>query len=397
MAFIEQFIDLMWEVSPWLMLGLIMAGLVKSWISEERIVAFLGGPGTKPIFWGAAIGAPLPLCSCGVIPMALSLRKSGATKGSTVSFLVSTPETGIDSIALTWILLGPWFTLMRPLSAILCALFAGLLTWWFLERRGQDSSAIEVQENAEALSPPPATPIMPIAGKGQSIPVMAMGSRPVVTAPVEESTSCCASSKSCCDEGEPKGEPETFIGRMQRGVYYAFNDLFDDLVVWLMGGLLLAAMVMTWLPPGELGFLAQWGVVGMVLMVLFSVPIYVCATASTPLAAAMLHAGLSPGMALAFLLAGPASNVATLGVVGRTMGKGALVTYLTGISLGAIACGMAADALFSHFGWQILAEGEGAGHEHGGGIGEVISLVTTLMIFGLTIRYAWRRWRRHHP
>ncbi|MEO5376324.1 MAG: permease [Magnetococcus sp. DMHC-6] len=206
--FLDQLLSLLLEISPWLIFGLLAAGLVKAWVPETLISRWLGGSGMGSITRGALIGTPLPLCSCSVIPMAMGLYRKGASKPATISFLVATPETGIDSIALSWVLLGPFMTLIRPVSAMMSAIFSGVLILIFAKERA--------------------------------------------TSPLPQPKACI---KSCCgvsansNDSLPK---PTHTQTLKYGIAYAMGDMWDDLALWLMGGVVVTAAVMTWIPQGEL-------------------------------------------------------------------------------------------------------------------------------------------------
>ncbi len=308
MSLLQNLLDLYLEAAPWLLLGLVMAGLLKAWLPEGMLQQKLGRGRFLPIFKATLIGAPLPLCSCGVLPAAMGLRRSGASRSATVSFMISTPETGPDSIAITYALLGPFMAVVRPLAAIASALFTGLLNSLFVSQRETPVAALS----------------LPVAGG---------------------TASCgCGEGDSCASE--PSGKPSGLWQRSLQGLRYAFTDILDDIWHWLLAGLVLAALVMTFLPPDTL---ASWGsgLPAMLMMLVIGIPMYICATASTPLAAAMILAGVSPGTVLVFLLAGPATNLATMGVIRREMGMRTLVLYLVGISISSILIGLATDAALS--------------------------------------------------
>ncbi|WP_163936794.1 SO_0444 family Cu/Zn efflux transporter [Paraferrimonas sp. SM1919] len=290
---INNFIDLFVESAPWLMLGLIIAGMLKMFIPMKWMESQLGGTGVKPVLKAAIIGAPLPLCSCGVIPAAVGLRRAGASKGATTSFLVATPETGVDSVSLSYALLGPFMTIIRPIAAIISAITAGLLV-------GRDD-------------------------------------KPVTTS---------AEVKSCCASKKPK--PLSFYQKLSAGISYAATDLVKDTWLWLVIGLFFAAIVKTYV---DQDYLSQWGdgIAAMALMVLISIPMYICATASTPIAAGLLLSGISPGAVLVFMLAGPATNIATLGVVHKELGKRAIGAYLFGVIGCAIGFGLLTNYLVAQF------------------------------------------------
>ncbi len=313
---LRQTLHLYLDAAPWLLLGLVVAGLIKGWTAEARIGRWLGGSGLGPVVKAALIGAPLPLCSCGVLPAALGLRRAGASRGATVSFLIATPETGVDSIALSYALLGPLFAVVRPIAAVLSAVCAGALV---------------------ALVPEP-------------------GRRPafnVVAAPV----AACGCGGAC---GAP-AVPANGWRRARDGLRYALTDILDDIAPWLAVGLLLAGGVAAFVPPLAL---AHWGsgVAAMLVMLLVGIPMYICATASTPLAAALLLAGVSPGTVLVFLLAGPATNIATLALVRRELGGRVMTAYLGGLAAASVGLGVATDWVVGRFDIDVVA-GVGAAAE----------------------------------
>ncbi|GAB6042020.1 SO_0444 family Cu/Zn efflux transporter [Endothiovibrio diazotrophicus] len=320
MAFLQHTLILYLEAAPWLLFGLLAAGALKALVPEERIGRWLGGGGAAPVVKAAVIGAPLPLCSCGVLPAALGLRRGGAGRGPTVAFLVATPETGVDSIALSYALLGPFMALVRPLAAVLSAVFAGLLATL-----------------AERTMPPEAP------RRGPVIPLMVANDR------------CDGAGCGCSHDAATATTGRSTAGRLAGGARYALSDILDDISLWLALGLLAAGAVATWLPPLALAELGS-GPLAMGAMLLVGVPMYICATASTPLAAALLLAGMSPGTVLVFLLAGPATNLATLAVVGRELGRPVLVAYLVGIVVASVGLGMATDALVAAWPVDIAAQ-----------------------------------------
>lgn len=295
------------DAALWLVVGIVAAGLIKAFLPEGLLGKWLGQDGTASVVKAALIGAPLPLCSCGVLPAAVGLRKEGASKGATVSFLIATPETGPDSVALSYALLGPFMAIARPVAAILSAIVSGLLTNAFV--RGESVSA-------------------PLS----------------VIAPIATQDGACCSSGSCADEVQ--AAPTSLVGRIGYGLRYGFFDILDDIALWLAIGLVLAGGVTAMVEPQALGAYGS-GFGAMLVMLAVGVPVYVCATASTPIAAGLMAVGVSPGAALVFLLAGPATNIATLGVVGKDLGARALTGYLLGIALSALAAGLITDALLA--------------------------------------------------
>lgn len=352
---LQNFIALFLESAPWLLLGLILAGWLKVFVPMSWMNQQLGGHGLTSIIKAALLGAPLPLCSCGVIPAAVALRRSGASKAATTSFLVSTPETGIDSVSVSYVLLGPFMAIVRPISAVMSAIVAGLLV-------GKDEPTASQKQNLSADKKQPTTSCC--SHKAQALkPVL----KPKVT---DEKTpliqSCCATStpiQSCCSSDKKQNEQSThsvkikrsITSRMGEGLHYAATSLIKDTTLWLLIGLFFAALVATYVPND---FLTQWGngILAMLVMVLVSVPMYICATASTPIAAGLLLAGVSPGAVLVFMLAGPATNIATLGVVRKELGMRALWAYLSGVLGVALISGFIVNYLVANLGISVTPQ-----------------------------------------
>ncbi len=309
MLLLSNFWQLFVLSAPWLMLGLFIAGLIHVYLPKNFLNKHLGSEGLYTTVKAAIIGAPMPLCSCGVIPAALGLRRSGASKSATTAFLVSTPETGIDSISVSYVLLGPFMAIIRPIAAVSSAIVAGLLV-------GRDTDEIEKI-------------------KASKLAQSCCSTKPLVD--VKKDT-CCSL--------EPK--QKTVWQRITQALAFSCTKLLSDTAKWLLIGLFFAALVQTYVP---VSFFSQWGngIFAMVIVILISIPMYVCATASTPIAAGLLLSGVSPGAVLVFMLAGPATNIATLGVVANELGKRAVVSYLTGVVGVAILFGLLTDFVVAHY------------------------------------------------
>ena len=299
MEIISIFWDLVVESAPWLLAGYLLAGIIKQVIPSSWVEKQLAEPGMLPVIKGAFIGAPLPLCSCGVIPTALAIRKAGASKGATSSFLVATPETGVDSISFSYAVLGPVFAVFRPVAALISAIIAGTLVLLFDKED---------------------TPVAKPAGSGGS---------------------CCASKKQ-----ETVVDERSLGQRFLAAVQYGYGRMISDTAKWLAIGLIAAALITSVVPQS---FFLQWGdgLLAMLIMVAVGLPMYICATASTPVAASLLFAGISPGAALVFMLTGPATNIATMGVIREQLGNRSLIAYLTGVIGTAIACGLILNQLYA--------------------------------------------------
>lgn len=310
----NNFIDISAEAAPWLLLGLLIAGLMKVWVPSKILSRHLGH-GKKAIIKAAFIGAPLPLCSCGVIPVATELKRSGASDPATAAFLVATPETGVDSVAVSYALLGPILAIYRPITAIISAIITGLLVL-LAKPKSTNLTAKSTSKNACCSS--------------KNITVE------------QQTTSCCATQQAS------NVEEISVVSKTLSGIKYAATQLLDDIIKWLVLGLVFATLIRTYLPPE---FLASYGsgLIAMLLMILISIPMYICATASTPVAAGLILAGISPGTALVFMMAGPATNISTLGVIKNEMGASVLMYYLLGISLCAIGFGFLLDWGLSYY------------------------------------------------
>lgn len=337
-------LELALEAAPWLLFGLVAAGLIKAFLPARWIAGHLGGADLSAVGKAAVIGAPLPLCSCGVVPAALALRRAGASKASTSSFLVATPETGVETVALSWVLLGPVFAVMRTIAALVAAMSAG----WIVGRVEQEPlrSAKRVTADLDAAAHDHAH------HDHDHHAHLAHHARAHLDHGPHDHAHM---------HGAPhQHAPRPAWTRAAEGLAYALGDLWDDIALWIAGGLVLAGAIVTLVPPEAL---AAWGSgpLAMLLVMLVSVPMYVCASAATPLAHAMLHAGVSPGTVLVFLIAGPATNAASLLLIRRELGGRAMWALVTGVCGAAFAMGLAADALWSVMGWEILG---GHAHDH---------------------------------
>ena len=320
---IPQILDASWavllETAPFVLLGFFVAGLLKAFMPDDFVATHLGGNGFGSILKASAIGVPIPLCSCGVLPAAAGLKKQGAGKGALASFLISTPETGVDSIAVSYALLDPVMAVVRPVAGFLTALAAGV--------------AVSASEK--------------------------FGGVPEEPAPEKPQSTCTSSC--CCSHKKPvqKGP----VDKLKAGIEFAFGDLLKDVGGWLFLGVLLAGTISALLSPEAIERLFSNELLTMALMFAVSVPLYVCATASTPIAAAFALKGVSPGAALVFLLAGPATNAASLTVISRLLGRRATAVYLAAIVVMSFAAGMLVNHLYALLGLDIRHWVSRGGHE----------------------------------
>lgn len=363
MDLINNFWQLFLLSAPWLMLGLFIAGVLNVYLPANFLNKHLGKEGFWTTVKAALIGAPMPLCSCGVIPAAIGLRRAGASKSATTAFLVSTPETGVDSVSVSYVLLGPFMAIIRPIAAITSAIVAGILVGRETKINSNTVDNVTAEPNSQASC---------CASKDK---------------PKPETTSCCSTSQpsakpkqsSCCASKQVTAP--TQWQKIQQAIKFSCNKLLSDTMTWLMIGLFFAALVQTFVPES---FLSQWGsgLLAMTVVILISIPMYICATASTPIAAGLLLSGVAPGAVLVFMLAGPATNVATLGVVASELGKRAVAAYLIGVMGVAIAFGFLTDYLVAQYGFVVSPM---LGNEH-----EILpywfSLICGLILMVLMLR-----------
>lgn len=394
---LNRFVDELWMIlvdsGIWLILGFALAGVVHALVPMGWIRRQLGGRGIVPIAKAAALGLPMPLCSCSVIPVAASLRGAGAGKGASAAFTISTPQTGEESIPLTWALFGPVFAIARPIVAIVTAFTAGVLIDKFTPdvAEGASKGTGTQSKGAGGCCSHAAEPVKSCCAHTEA------PKKPCCSHEAEAKASCCsheaeapssccshseAPAKSCCSHQESAGE-KSLGARLVSALKYGFVTLPADLAPWLISGLLLAALVAAAVPKGWIGEHLGSGIVPMLLTLVVGVPLYICATSSTPLAFALVTAGLSPGAAMVLLLAGPATNTATMAWVLKDLGKRALVIYLAVIGALALASGLVFDAFLS--GAVHLAAG-GGGHEHVVGVLAPIGAVAlSLLLFAAAI------------
>jgi uncharacterized protein len=306
------FLDNLWQIfleaAPYLMVGFVVAGLLHQFLPTRFVQKHLGGNSWRNIFKASLIGTPVPLCSCGVVPVGLGLQKDGASKATAVSFLIATPENGVESISLTYSFFGLPFTLARIVFAILVANLTALTVALF----GGETEPETTDVSGPTCCGEPELRVPSCCGSKPPDPVL--------------SADCC---------GPPRSE-------QRDGFRFVVHDFLPSIARWLVLGFLLSAMITTLLPTD---FLAQvdprWAVP---LAGLIGIPMYVCASASTPIAFSLFVGGLSPGACLVFLLTGPATNSANVPVYLKAFGTRVTSLYYGGIFFFSVALGLLFDA-----------------------------------------------------
>ena len=353
----DEILLLINEMSPYLLLGFLLAGLMHAFIPGRYYTRYLSKPTLGSVINAAIFGIPLPLCSCGVIPTAMSLRKEGASRGAVTSFLIATPQTGIDSIIATFSLMGVPFAVIRPIAALITAVLGGWMVNTFVSLRDRRAH----REMAEGT---------------------------IVKTEETETCTChchCHENKaeSCCPEGDSDGHhhhhhhsgehhqhsshhrhsshhhhsssaschchdrkiPETIGGKIVEALRYAFLDMMSDIGKWLVIGLVVAGLITIYVPDEVFTIFKDNTMASMILVLIISIPMYLCATGSIPIAVVLMLKGLTPGAALVLLMAGPACNMASILVIRKGLGFRTLVIYILSIVIGAVFFGCLIDWL----------------------------------------------------
>ena len=323
----NEILHLINEMSPYLLLGFLIAGLMHAFVPGKYYTRYLAKNNFRSVVNAALLGIPLPLCSCGVIPTAMSLRKEGASKGAVVSFLIATPQTGIDSIAATYSLMGLPFALLRPVVALFTALFGGQL-----------EHAIGVEQKEEHEEHEKQEETCPCCCQHNH------GHHHEHEHEHEHEHDKSSDGHCCCNHTEAKAGM-SFWQKIVVALKYAFVDMVEDIGKWLVVGLIVAALITVLVPDEFFAVFAGNTWLSMLLVLVISVPMYICATGSIPIAVALMLKGLTPGAALVLLMAGPAVNMASILVIRQRMGMRTLVAYLISIVVGAVLAGIGIDYL----------------------------------------------------
>ena len=339
--FFWQFITLFSEMAPFLLLGFLLAGILHVWVPNHLYVPKISKPNFKSVLWSALFGVPLPICSCGVIPTSIALRKEGASKGASVSFLISTPATGVDSILATYSLLGGPFAILRPIAAFVTAMLGGVLT--NLVTKNEKDTGVTVVGEAHAHE----------------------HHHEHHDHHEHEDHHCCDGHCEC-DGADACSDKKSFAQKIKETVEYGFVNMIGDVSKWLIIGLLLGALIAAFVPDDFFLFLHEYPLLCMLVVLVLAMPMYTCATGSIPLALALVEKGITPGAALVLLMAGPATSIASMLVVGKAFGKRTLAAYLVSIAFGALFFGFVIDTFFmDSFLASMLPHASAECHGHG--------------------------------
>ena len=348
------------EMAPYLLLGFLIAGLLRTFVPKNLYSKHLAPNNMKSVVKAAAIGVPLPLCSCGVIPTAVGLRKEGASLGACTSFLIATPQTGVDSIAATYSLMGLPFAIVRPIAALFTALFGG----WLVNRSGE-----------ETFNETPEEELCSCHHEAHE---------------THEHKHDNHSHQHCCHHEEH--EAEGFWGKIKGALDYAFVEMMQDVGKWLVVGLLIAALITVAVPNEWLAALHEYKLLNMLIVLAVAIPMYVCATGSIPIAVSLMAKGLTPGAALVLLMAGPAVNSASMLVIGKVFGKRTLWMYLLSIIIGAIVFGLGIDYLLPQEWFTVQAGFATMGDECTHGL-SMMEWVWIAVLVVLLVNAFWQQYR----
>lgn len=343
--FWENLIEIYLEIAPYLFIGLAFSGFLHILFKKDFIANHLGKSNFSSVIKASVLGVPLPLCSCGVIPTALYLRKQKASKGATLSFLISTPQTGIDSIIATYGMMGPVFAIFRPVIAFVMGIIGGISANLFLKNKKNEIAYDELDDAKHNHN----------------------------------------SNHNCTSCSVTPAEPLTLKDKLIVGLKYAFVEFLDDISIQLIIGIVLAAIISFAIPDEFFVKYGGNGLPGMLIMMLFAIPLYVCATASIPIAVSLILKGISPGAALVFLITGPATNIATITLIARALGKKTIVVYLSVIALMAIASAYLLNFIFTLVGQHNLMNHI---HEHADNnmLLSIITIIFSILLFMSLLR-----------
>ena len=259
------------EMSVYLLLGFLFAGILHVFVPQQLFLKYLSKNNWVSVLYATTFAVPLPLCSCGVVPAAMALYKEGASKGSVISFLIATPQTGVDSIIATYSLLGLPFALIRPIAAFFTSIFAGLITNIFTSNEKNIKISFQKRTEEQKLS---------------------------------------------------------FTQKIKKIFQYGYVEMLEDIGKVLIFGLIIAGLIAYFIPNNFFIIFKDNTILTMLLILVVTIPMYICATGSIPIAIALMMKGMSSGTALVLLMAGPGANIVSMMVIGKVLGKKTFIIYL---------------------------------------------------------------------
>jgi len=361
------------DMAPYLLLGFFIAGLLYAFVPQTLIAKHMARPGFRSVLNSTLLGIPLPLCSCGVIPTTVGLRRTGASRGACTSFLISTPQTGVDSILATYSVLGLPFAIVRPIAALVTGLFGGVVTDKLLkDEAGNTGKSVQ-----------PGNP--GISGESNT------------SCDCDDDDDDCSCGCGCgCHDHSDEAHSNSFFGKLKIALDYAFGELLEDVGKWLAVGLLIAAVITVAVPDNFFDALKDYPFVNMLIVLAIAIPMYVCATGSIPIALSLMMKGLTPGAALVLLMAGPAINSASMLVINKAFGRKQTIIYISSIIIGAILFGLGIDYVLPHDWFAVTASNAVdaccEGEEHG----SWFSIGCSILFLALLARALYKTYFGHH-
>ncbi len=340
--FLEMY-KLFIDMSFYLMIGLLFVGILHVLVSKDWIIKNIGNNNTSSVVKASLFGVPLPLCSCGVIPTAIYLKENGASNGSVISFLISTPQTGVDNIIATYGMIGGFFTAYKAIVAFLSGIIGGTIINIFTKNENDDL-------------------------KCENIPINTNHTH-----------------QSHGEDLENKG----FIKKIKEILHYGYIHFLDDISVHFIIGIIISGFISYFIPNdffNEYGIGS--GISGMLLMIIIGMPMYICSTSSIPIAISLMMKGVSPGAAFIFLVVGPATNAASMTILFKVLGKKIMIIYLAVVAVLSISFGIILDLLLKYY---TLDKSYIINHVHGFGINNNIKLVFGFIFFILILRSLYSR------
>ena len=394
--FFASLLSMFLEMAPFIMLGLLLVGVLHAFVKRSFIMKLIGDSNFKSVVKAALLGIPLPLCSCGVVSTAVEIKKSGASNGAVTSFLIATPETSIDSILVTYSLMGPIMAILRPICAFVSGILGGVMVNTFakndnmnIDKEPTSSCCCDNDKNKEPLQ--------------TSYSCHEEEKSSQISCSCHKEKSCPSDNKpedtisGCCEENhEVVTKTLTLKDKLKSIFTYSFGTFLDDIAVHFTVGIIIAAFIATFIPADffiNLGI--NSGIFAMLLMVLIGLPMYICSTASIPIALSLFSKGLSPGATFVFLVAGPVTNIASMIVLSKVMGKKVILIYICSIVFSTVIFGLLIDFLSAHFNFSLYSQiTEHTSHSmHGHGtftwvIGSIFLILLIKSLFNFIIKKA---------
>jgi len=344
--FINEFLYLYNEMAFYLIVGFLFAGIIKYFLSTDRIAKHLKSNNLLSVIKAAIFGIPLPLCSCGVLPAAITLRKEGASKGATTAFLISTPTTGVDSIIATYSILGLLFAVYRPLTALITGIIAGMIVNFFFEKNYKNNriknskNSITAIDNEKQNTESSSCCCCHSTAKQENNEITVTTNLPEQE--FSKVQTCCQSQTK---EKTAHNASNNKLKKIKEILNYSFFELIDEIKNYLVLGFIIAAIISVAIPQNLFVKYLDNQFLSMIIMILVGIPLYICATGSIPITASLILKGLSPGAAFVFLFVGPATNAVSLTVLYKELGKKGIIIYLTTL----IICSLFFGILLNQF------------------------------------------------